>query len=461
MTPTRACPLLVLFAVAACTAGPDYVRPELPGLTAWHADDAAFPPTAVHQAWWHDLGSAQLDQLVAAGLADSFDLRSAVARIRAARAAAGLSEANRWPQIDGAAGYTRTRTTEATPSPVRGRNYDTWSLGLDVSWEIDLFGRLAREHEANVAEVAGSEADAAAVRIALAADIVAAYADLVGAGARRAIAQSSVTAAEQLVALTGARARGGVGNDLDTARAERLLAAARARIPAQERAWRDAGNRLAVLVGRVPGDLPVDLAAATSLGQVPDVVAIGLPAELVQQRPDVAAAEHRLHAATARLGAALADRFPRLSLSGFFGLEADRGQDLLRNGSRAMRAGPAVNVPLFTGGGVGARIATREAEIDAVTAELQQTVLRAFAEVESATGALQSERQRVAELTAAVAAAERACTFAQQRFDAGLDDFLAVIDAEQSRLDLRDQLATATTEVVRQFATLHKALGSS
>lgn len=467
MTAIRSSPLraplratLCAALLAACAVGPDYARPELPEAPAWHTDTAAFPPDAPHAAWWRELGSEPLDRLVQDCLADNLDLRAAAARIAAARAAAGISDAARLPQLDASGAYTRTRTTEATPSPVRGRNYDTWALGFDVSWEIDLFGRLAREHEANVAEVAGSEADAAAVRVSLVAEVVAAYADLVGSKARRSVAATSVAAAEELVQLTRARASGGVGNDLDTARAERLLAAARSRLPAQDRAWHDASNRLAVLLGRTPDDLPVDLTGDPPLGVVPDVVAIGLPAQLVEQRPDVVAAEQRLHAATARLGAALADRFPRLSISGFFGLEADRASSLLENGSRAMRAGPAVRVPLFTGGGVGAQIAAQEAEVDAVAAELRQTVLRAFAEVETATSSLQSERRRTAELATAVAAAERSRTFAQQRFDAGLDDFLAVLEAEQSRLDLSDQLATATTEVVRQFATLHKALGS-
>jgi len=457
---SRTARLAILLALPACAVGPDYERPELPTPATWQRDDPAFATTApTVDAWWQQLGSPLLDELVATCLADNRDLRGALARIRQARAIAGVADASGWPQLDGTAGYSRTRTTEATPSPVRGRSYDTWTLGFDVSWELDLFGRLSREQEASGAEVLVSEADAAAVRIALVAEVVTAYASLLGATARRDVAAASVDAAEQLLQLTTARAAGGLGDDLDTARAERLLAAARARIPAQERTWHEAAHRLAVLVGRTPGDLPVALAGA-ALGPLPDVVAIGLPADLVQRRPDVLAAEQQLHAATARLGAAVAERFPRLSLTGFFGLEADRSGDLLRRSSRAMRAGPAVQLPLFTGGGVGQQIAVREAEIDAARTGLEQVVLQAFEEVENATSALQHERRRVAELTAAVAAAERARTFAQQRFDAGLDDFLTVLDAEQSRLDLADQLAVATTEITRQFATLHKALGS-
>jgi NodT family efflux transporter outer membrane factor (OMF) lipoprotein len=456
----RALLLVAAGALSACTVGPDYERPALPAPAAWQSDTTVFPTTAASPAaWWQQLGSSQLDALIDTCLADNLDLRSAAARIRQARAAAGVADATSWPQLDGFGSYSRVRTTEATPSPVRGLEYDTWTLGFDASWELDLFGRLAREQEARGAEVSLSEADAVALRVSLAAEVVTAYAGLVGATARRDVATASVTAAEQLVQLTAARTTGGVGNDLDTARAERLLAAARSRIPAQDRDWQTARNRLAVLLGRTPDLLAATLVQSAQLGPVPDVVALGLPADLIERRPDVRAAEHRLHATTARLGAALAERFPRLSITGFFGLQSDRSNDLLRTSSRALTAGPSLRLPLFTGGGVGAQIAGRQAAIDEALADLEQTVLRAFEEVENATSALQQERRRVTELVTAVAAAERARTFAQQRFDAGIDDFLAVLDAEQSRLDLADQLAVATTEVVRQFAALQKALG--
>jgi len=225
-----------------------------------------------------------------------------------------------------------------------------------------------------------------------------------------------------------------------------------------DREWTRARNRLAVLLGVAPQALDVDFTAAPTLA-VPDVVAIGLPADLVRRRPDLAAAEQRLHAATARLGSALADRWPRLSITGFFGLEANRADSLLENGSRAMRAGPSLRLPLFTGGSVQEQIAVREAQLDEVRADLEQTVLRAFEEVENAASALQHERHHTQALADATAAAMRARTFAQQRFDAGLDNFLTVLTAEQERLDLADQLAAAQGEVARQYVALQKALG--
>ncbi len=453
---------LALVVCAGCAVGPDYARPELAAPDRWNAADAAFPAAPPDlTGWWRKLGAPQLDELVASALTANLDLRAATARIREARAAAGIADAGRLPQLDGTAGYTRQRTTEATPSPVRGREFDTWTLGFDASWEIDLFGRIAREREAAGADVDAARADADVVRVTLVAEVVAAYAELDGATRRRAVAAASVAAAADLVALTRARTESGVGNDLDTARAERLLAAAQARLPAQDRDRTRAAHRLAVLVGRAPGELVASLDDATPLAPVPDVVAIGLPAELVRHRPDVVAAERDLHAATARLGVALAERFPRITLGGFFGLESDRAGDLLRSSSRAFRGGPTVRLPLYTGGGVGARIAVQEARIEAAAVELEHRVLRAFEEVENAVDGLQHERRRFADLGVAVAAAERSRGFAQQRFDAGLDDFLAVLEAEQSRLDLADQLAQSSTELVRLYVALHKALGGA
>ncbi|MCC7065983.1 MAG: efflux transporter outer membrane subunit [Planctomycetes bacterium] len=464
LRPLHRLALGAMLGLAACKSGPDYAPPELPTPANWSGIDAHFDASATNTtaqtAWWQTLGCAHLDELVQQALAANHDLLAAAARIQQARALAGIADAADSVQINATTGYMRTRTTKATPSPIAGRSYDTWSLGLDVSWEIDLFGRLARESEARTAEVQLAEADREGIQQSLIAEVVSAYADLRGADHRRAVARSSIEASEQLVQITRVRADSGTGNDLDTARAERLLASARSRLPAQEQQWRRSAHRLAVLVGRTPGELVAALRDSADLSNVPDLIALGLPAELIRRRPDVSAAERRLAAATARLGTALADRYPRLSITGFFGLEADRASEIFRSTSRAMRAGPALQLPLFTGGTVTEQIAVREAQIDEARAELEQSVLRAFEEVENGVAGLQQERLHLAELSNAVEAAERARTFAQQRFDTGIDDFLSVLDAEQARLDLADQRAVATTELVRQFAALHKALGS-
>ncbi|MCA8965275.1 MAG: efflux transporter outer membrane subunit, partial [Planctomycetes bacterium] len=403
----------------------------------------------------------QLDALIERALADNRDRRAATSRIQQARAAAGLAAAPLWPQLDATGSATRTRTTESTPSPVRGVHYNTFSLGFDASWELDLFGRISRLAEAGDAEVQLAAADADALTLSLVAEVVVAYADLVGATQRREFAMASVRTAEDLVAVNTARVRGGLGNELEIASAERLLAAARSRLPQQERDWHLAANRLAVLVGDTPDHLVAQLRDAATLQPVPDVVALGLPADLVRRRPDVRAADAAMHAATARLGAALADRWPRLSLTGFFGVQADDASDLFESGSRALSGGPAVRLPLFRGGSVAEQIAVEEAGIEVRRNELEQTVLRAFEEVENAAHALQQERVRREQLRVAVDAAERERQLAQQRFTAGLDDFTAVLNAEQSRLDLADQFAGSDTELVRQFAALQKALGGA
>lgn len=455
---------LLVFAVAFASGcvGPSYEGEHAAAPAAFQGstgNDPAFSSAPSDPAWWHALGNAQLDQLIAKAFADNRDLLGALARIDQARAAAGAAAAELWPQLDARAGYTRTRTTKATPSPVRGITYDSFVVGFDASWELDLFGRLRKESDARTAELGAVAADAAGVRLSLAAEVTAAYAELQGALRRHAIASDSVRAAEELLQLTKARADGGLGTDLDSTRAERLLAATRARLPAFEREWHRAAFRLAVLTGEQPGALVEQLRAAPPLGAVPDVIGIGLPAEVVVNRPDIEAAERRLQAAYARVGAAMAERYPSISITGFLGLESNRTSNWFDSGSRAWRVGPAVRLPLFTGGGVGERIAIREAELDEATRAVEQQVLLAFEEVENAITGLRQERRRRSELDAAVAAAERARTLAAQRFDAGLDDFLGVLDAEQARLDLADQQAAVGIELVRQFAALHKALG--
>jgi len=461
---SRRAPLLLLVAatLASCSVGPLYKTghahaPEAFQSTA--AEDPAFPATSSDAAWWRALGNPLLDQLVDKAFADNRDLRAALARIDQARAAAGAAAAELWPQLDARAGYTRTRTTEATPSPVRGITFDSFVLGFDASWELDLFGRLRKESDARTLELRATAADAAGVRLTLAAEVTAAYAELHGALRRHAIAADSVRAAEELLQLTRARADGGLGTDLDSTRAERLLAATRARLPVFDREWHRAAFRLAVLTGEQPGTLVEQLRTAPPLATVPDVVGIGIPADVVRNRPDLEAAERRLEAAYARVGAAMAERYPSIGITGFLGLESNRTSTWFEAGSRAWNVGPAVRLPLFNGGSIEQRIAIREAELDEALHGVQQRALLAFEEVENAITGLRQERRRRSELDAAVAAAERARTLAAQRFDAGLDDFLGVIDAEQARLDLADQQAAVGIELVRQFAALHKALG--
>lgn len=445
-------------AAAACAVGPNYAPPELPVPASFAtAGDAAAKPRG--ERWWTALQAQQLDQLIEQALTDNRDRRAALARIRAARAAAGIADAALLPQLDAAGNYTRTMTTDASPSPLKGKSFDTFGMGFDMAWELDLFGRLSRESEARTAEAVLAEEDAQAITESLAAEVVTAYADLIGATQRRDATQAGVRAGEELLALVTARARGGVGSDLETASAERQLAAVRARLPIVEREWQRAASRLAVLTGRTPTAIVDQLRGAKQLGTVPDLVSLGLPAELVERRPDVRAAEQRLHAAVARLGAAKAEQYPRLSIAGFFGLEANHPDSLFDTGSRALRAGPSVHLPLFDGGAVAQGIAVREAQIDEARAQLEQTVLRSFEEVENSAQGLQQERRRVAELEAARLAATRARDFAEARFRAGLSDFLTVLEAEQDRLDLDTQVATATADLVRVYAALQKALG--
>jgi outer membrane protein TolC len=230
-------------------------------------------------------------------------------------------------------------------------------------------------------------------------------------------------------------------------------------MPIVEREWQRAAARLAVLTGRTQNAILAALQNAQPIATVPDLLAIGLPADLVERRPDVRAAVERLHAAVARLGAAKAEQYPRLSIAGFFGLEANHPDSLFDAGSRALRAGPSLHVPLLDGGAIAQGIAVRDAQVDEAQAELEQVVLRSFEEVENSAQGLRQERLRVASLLAARLAATQARDFAETRFRAGLSDFLTVLEAEQDRLDLDTQVATATADLVRVYAALQKALG--
>ncbi|MCY2957172.1 MAG: efflux transporter outer membrane subunit [Planctomycetota bacterium] len=448
----------ILLFVSGCKVGPNYEATPPVSPPQW-ATATSTNTAVLNDRWWQGLHSPLLDQLVTEGLAMNCDRRAAVARIQQARAAAGIAKSEQLPNLDANANYSRSRTTESTPSPLRGLAYDNYALGFDASWEIDLFGRLARESEARNAEVQFAEADHQAITESLIAEVVASYADLLGATQRRNAAIQGIAAAEELRALTEARARSGLTSDLALASAELLLANARTLLPPIDRDWHRAANHIGVLVGRTPADAKDLLRAAPALADVPDLVALGLPAELVLRRPDLRAAESQLHAAIARLGAAMAERYPRLSISGFFGVEASQMSSLFAPGSHAVLAGPALHLPLFTGGRTTEMIAMREAQIDEARTALEQTARRAFEEVENAAHGLQQQRVYHATLITALDAATRTRDFAQQRFEAGLDNFLIVLEAEQSRLELSIQIAIAQTDLVRTYCALQKSLG--
>jgi NodT family efflux transporter outer membrane factor (OMF) lipoprotein len=383
--------------------------------------------------------------LIRDAVSNNLDLRAAGARVREARALRGVTASRGKPQLDGL----------AIASP--GHPQDLYDAGFDASWEIDVFGGIRRDIEAAVAQVQAIDEARRDVEITMTAEVARNYVELRGAQRRLDVLDARIDTLRQTLEMVRARQQAGLTNDLDVARSEALLEDTRAARPSLEYASAAAIHRLAVLTGRQPEALQDRLTAHAPIPVAPAELAIGFPSELITRRPDVRRAERDLAAATARIDVARADLYPRIVLLGALGHRSDEASDLANSASRYWSLGPALRWPLLTGGRVRAQVDAQRARRDQAEAAFQQSVLRALEEVEnslSSYGRDQHERER---LTAAVVSEGRAVDLADTRYRAGLDSFLAVLDAQRTMRDGEDRLAAAQTREALSAISLYKA----
>ena len=453
-------PLLMVAALAVlsgCAVGPDYRTPVADAPAAWDAHAA--PGTIALERWWLALGDAHLDQLVHDALAANHELRIATTQLRAARAALGVAESAGRPQVDATGSAERMRNS-AFRTQGFGDTYDTlYRAGFDAGWEIDLFGGTRRGVEAAVAELQAQGAALRDVQVSVVAEVVVAWLDLASANERLELSRATVASQRQTHDLAAARYAAGLVNSADLAEAEAQIAQAEAQIPALEAASAQALVRLGVLSGR---RVDAMRAAITLPGRIPqprDVLAVGLPSELVARRPDVVRAERALAAATARIGQARAEWFPKFSLTGSFGYEATSGGDFTAKPNQFWSIGPSVRWPILSGGRIRANIAAADARADEAAIRYEQVLLAAFGEVENALVGLAREQERLRSLDTALAAQGRALAVAQERFSRGLDPYEGVLRAQRLLIDLQDRVVLSRRAVGQDLAALAKALG--
>jgi len=451
------------FTLAACAVGPDYARPTPPAASSGpflSVKSGVTTADAVADAeWWRLYKDPVLDGLVADALAANTDVRVAVARIAKARASLREVRGDRLPSTNLSAGATYGRVS-AGQLPA-GADREGWQVdaGLTVGYEVDLFGRVSRGVEAARSDVAAAEADGEAVRVTVAAETARAYADAASAAERLGVAERIVALLDKSVALTARRAEVGLTTRLDTARIAALRDQRRADIPAIA-AERDAALfRLATLTGRAPADLPPIAAARTTTLRLDQPIPVGDGAALLARRPDVAAAERRLAASTARIGVATADLYPKITLGGSVGQTSSGLGDLFGGGPLRWLLGPLINWNFLNQEGARARIAGAEADTQASLATFDGTVLRALEETETALSAYAHQLDRRTALQAARDQAEIAVriTRAQQR--EGAIDGLVALDAERTFAEAEATLALADARIADSQVDLFRALG--
>lgn len=448
-------------ALAACTVGPDYVRPDMPlpeRFVRADATPAASPAAEPEAAFWRASGDPLLARLVDDALVANRDLQAALANLDRARALLGQARLERLPTVTMDANGTDSRAARDAVAPGADRDTRLYDAQVRASWEIDLFGRVRRAVEAQEAESWASAGDLDALQVAVVGDVARTYVELRGTQERLRVARENATNQRETLRLVETLDSAGRGTAFDTARARALLESTLSRIPALEAAEAVAMHRLAVLTGRTPDAFVALLGTPSPIPALVADVDGETPASLLRRRPDVAAAEHRLHAATARIGVSTADLFPRLTLGGLLGTQAGSVDALGESGTGTRLVALGIDWSFLDIGRVRARIRASEAGADAALAQYQQAVLTALEDTENALVRHARAQVEAGHLERAARDAADAARLARLRYQAGASGLLEVLDAERSRLQAEDTLADARARSASSAVAVYAAL---
>jgi NodT family efflux transporter outer membrane factor (OMF) lipoprotein len=468
--------------LSGCTVGPDYhpSSPNALGVPAAYAPPVTPAPVSAApsapgdlSAWWRRFDDPMLSDLIARATASNLEIAQSVARLAQAREARVQARGDLLPTLSGSAGATRNFTHGGSSSIIVGGNPDgtggtvvttggnsgstQLSLGLDASWQADIFGGLSRGLQAARADEAAARFDLASIRTSIAGEVASNYIDARLAQARLEVARSTLRTQDDNLQIAGWRVQAGLVSGLDAEQARAQRAQTAASIPALETSYLQAVNRLGVLTGQAPGALRTEMEAVRPIPHGPDAIAVGIPADTLRNRPDVRSAERQLAAATARIGVAKAALFPALSISGNINTQAatvGNLGDLLTGGLFA-----GITQTIFDAGRRSSQVRSARAGADLAFAAYRQTVLSGLEDVENAIQSLQAAKARQAELAIALDAANNAAVYSRSQYRSGLIDFLTLLQSEQALLSARDQLASAEADQALALVQLYLALG--
>ncbi len=501
------CATALGLSLAGCTVGPDFKHEAMWSPATWFAGRPKPAPVVtpisepvsepIDPNWWSLFHDAELTSLENRVAAANLNVRLATIRLAESRSQRQITGADQFPSLTGDGSYTRERISQkgvlgvigggggagsrgsfasnggaadgttgrtgAIPNKVAGGTsvppFNLFQYGFDASWELDLWGRVRREVESADASL---EASADARRnslLSVVAEVARDYVQLRGEQTQLAIAQDNIVTERESLTLSQDRFRAGLTTDLDVANAAAQLQTIQAQVPQLEQREAESINALSFLLGEAPGALRAELVRPGMVPPVPPRVPVGVPSELARRRPDIRQAEAQLHAATADIGVAVADFYPKVTLDGSIGLQALKAKDLGNWGARQYGLGPTISIPIFEGGRLRATLALRKVEQQEAALNYQQTVLQAWHDVDNALTAYAAEQRRHDALAEAVVQNRLALRLARERYTQGVADFLNVLDAERTLLSAQDSLADSSTTVSANLVQLYKALG--
>jgi multidrug efflux system outer membrane protein len=459
--------LVIAAALAGCASvGPDYKRPAVPTASQWRTPTEGIGSLADLE-WWQLFQDSSLRELIEIALDENKDLRLAVARVAEARAQLAVTRAAQFPQVDAQGSYTNQRFSQRSfPLTALGSSpgasgvdvqQDFYRTGLDLSFELDLWGRLRRATEAARADLLASGENTRTVLTTLISDVAQAYFTLLELDREANVDRQTLASRQASLELVRRRFDDGLTSELDVRRAEQELAAAAAAVPDIERRIAQTENRVSILLGRNPGSIARGMALDAQ--RLPPHVPADLPSALLERRPDIRQAEQKLISANAHIGEAKAAFFPRISLTGMFGLESASLSELFTGPARAWQVGPTVTFPIFHGGQLRGNLHAAEARQQQALIQYQQAIQQAFREVDDAlvfrakAGDIRTQQE------ARVQAAARALDIANLRYINGLGNYLDVLDAQRQLFSAQVDLAGTTRDQLTAVVQIYKALG--
>ena len=460
--------LALVALLAGCTVGPNYAGPPRVGTLADAPAPFARGGAAVTAAapalarWWETLGDATLDQIEQRALADNPSVAVAEARVKQARGALRLERANLLPKASASASYVHAELPGidlGNGGSGNGTSLDFYNAGFDASWEIDLFGGQRRTAQAAGASLEAAEANVADAQVQLTAEVAQSYVGLRDAQARLALVRQNADFQRRMLDLTRQRQARGVASGLDVERLDGQLRTTEAQIAPLEADADAYMNALSVLAGQQPGALDDLVKAPRPLPLPPAEVAVGDPSGLLQRRPDIRAAERRLASSTARIGAAEAARFPRLSFMGLIGIGGSKPSALTDLDNISALAMPQLSWSFLDFGRNAARVDQAKGARDEAEATYRQTVLGALRDAEDALTRFGHRRETLAVQAQAKASADRAAALMQQRYRAGTATLIDTLDAERQRVAAEQNLAATAAALSNDYIALQKALG--
>ncbi len=450
--------------LTGCRAGPDAPpKSDPPPTDAMVATSGSSVTSAAPVArWWEQLNDPTLNALMARAEASNQSLAASLASVRAAYAALGATESELWPQIGAGAQYTRTKTNIAqlAAAGVRVEPYNMYAYGVGLSsWEIDLWGGVARQIEAAKAT---AEAQADMMRDALVSvrgQVGASYIQLRTLQAQRAVLGENAKAFRQTLDTVQSRYNAGANTGLDVARAQAQVDAVDAQIPQVDAAIAKSFSTIAVLCGANPSEMQAMLAKPAAIPSTPEVVGVGLPADLIERRPDVRKAKQQLVAATAAIGIAEASRLPNLSISGNFYIASTDLAGLGQLADHAYSFGPSLSLPIFTGGKIDSTVRQQKAQAEGALAMYRNAVITAVGDLSASVSDFVQAHESQVRADAALASASKALVLAQQQYDAGVTDITTLLDVQRSKLDAENSAAEAHGALSQGYVALGRAIG--